>query len=172
MIGSFGLDDIEIYVRDIQESWVIYLLAVPMIFVLLFLWNLCLRFFADTLAWVSIVLVGIMIAALGFGCLYYGANNYPQGDSTQTLLKYTAYFLWAADIVYFCVVMCSYYSIKISITVLKVSARIVMNNMRMIFVPIIGMLVTLVWIGFFVYSLVYLLSCGEMVTTSVEIPGF
>jgi hypothetical protein len=68
--------------------------------------------------------------------------------------------------------MCSYYAIKISIAVLKVSSRIVMNNMRMILVPITFMVVILTWIAFYVYALVYLLSCGEMVQKQASVPGY
>lgn len=82
MIGSFGMDDLELYVRDIRESWAIYLIAIPLIFVLIFFWNLSLRLFAETLVWVSIILVGIMIAALGFGIMYFAGENYPPGDTT------------------------------------------------------------------------------------------
>jgi hypothetical protein len=56
--------------------------------------------------------------------------------------------------------MCSYFAIKISIAVLKVSSRIVMNNMRMVLVPVTFMVVILSWIVFYGYALVYLLSCG------------
>jgi solute carrier family 44 (choline transporter-like protein), member 2/4/5 len=80
LIGSYGLDDLELYVRDIRESWIIYLIAIPSIFVLIFIWNLCLRLFAEILVWVSIILVGFMIAALGFGIMFFAGENYPPGD--------------------------------------------------------------------------------------------
>lgn len=43
VVGSFGLDDIEMYVRDIRLSWKVYLISLGTIFVLIFLWNLMLR---------------------------------------------------------------------------------------------------------------------------------
>jgi len=76
IIGSIGLDDIQSYAEDIALSWYIYLIAIPITFILIFLWNWMLRLFAQTLAWISIVTVGLMIVALGFGLKYYAGTNY------------------------------------------------------------------------------------------------
>jgi hypothetical protein len=43
VIGSFGLDDIEMYARDIRLSWKVYAISVFTCFVLIFFWNLMLR---------------------------------------------------------------------------------------------------------------------------------
>lgn len=43
VVGSIGLDDIELYARDIRLSWKVYLISIASIFVLIFLWNLMLR---------------------------------------------------------------------------------------------------------------------------------
>lgn len=43
VIGQFGLDDLEMYARDIRLSWKVYLICVFSIFVLIFFWNLMLN---------------------------------------------------------------------------------------------------------------------------------
>lgn len=86
-------------------------------------------------------------------------------------LDYTAYTVWGLAGVYALLVLCTYYAIKISIKVLRVSAKIVMNNLRMILIPLFGIAVMIVWILFYGYSLLWLMSCGQMVSNQVIVPG-
>ena len=71
--------------------------------------------------------------------------------------------MWVLTGVYLLVICCIYYSIKISIKVLKTSAKVIMNNMRMIIVPLIGIVSIVGWVAFFTYGLLYLMSCGKIV---------
>jgi hypothetical protein len=118
--------------------------------------------FAEFLAWFSIFVVGVGIVAIGFGIKYYATQNQPT-DKQQKWLNYTAYTVWGLAGLYTLVVLCTFYAIKISIKVLRVSAKIVMNNLRMILIPIFGLLVMVVWILFYGYSMLWLMSCGKMV---------
>lgn len=106
--------------------------------------------------------MGVGILTLGFLIKYYSDENYPEGDTTQKWLNIAAYTVWGLCGVYLLVVLCAFYAIKISIKVLRVSAKIIMNNLRMILIPIVGMVILVGWIGFYAYSLVWLMSCGEM----------
>ena len=120
-----------------------------------------LRLFAEFLAWFSIFVVGVGIVAIGFGIKYYATQNQPS-DSAQKWLNYSAYTVWGLAGLYALVVLCTFYAIKISIKVLRVSAKIVMSNLRMILIPLAGILVMSVWILFYGYSLLWLMSCGKM----------
>lgn len=170
VIGGFGLDDIDMYARDIRLSWKVYLICVFSVFVLIFFWNLMLRMFAEILAWISIFVVGIGLLALGFFIKYYADANYPEGDSTQKWLNIASYVVWAMFGIYVLAVLCSFMAIKISVKVLRVAAKVIMSNLRMIVVPIVGMVVILVWIIFFGYSLLWLMSCGEMQSNQLTNP--
>jgi hypothetical protein len=121
-----------------------------------------LRMCAEFLAWFAIVVVGVGIVAIGFGIKYYKTQNEPS-EKASKWLDYTAYTVWGLAGLYALIVLCTYYAIKISIKVLRVSAKIVMNNLRMILIPLAGMLVMVVWILFYGYSLLWLMSCGKMV---------
>lgn len=171
IIGSFGLDDVEMYARDIRLSWKVYLMGIVTCFVLIFFWNLMLRQFAEILAWISILIVGIGIVTLGFLIKYYADANYPEGDSTQKWLNYASYVVWSLAGIYALIVLCSFYAIKISIKVLRVSAKVIMNNMRMIIIPLVGIVVMIVWILFYSYSLLWLMSCGDMKQNQLMGPG-
>ena len=65
-------------------------------------------------------------------------------------------------------VCCLYYSIKISVRVLKTAAKVITRNMRMVIVPALGIVVILIWVAFSVYFLLYLGSCGKI--DKVEVP--
>ena len=66
-------------------------------------------------------------------------------------------------------VCCLYYSIKISVRVLKTTSKIITRNMRMIIVPIIGIAVIVIWVCFSIYFLLWLMSCGAIEKKSVPI---
>lgn len=159
IIGGFGLDDLQSYARDIRDSWKVYLICLVTTFILIFLWNWMLRLCAEFLAWLAIFVVGVGIVAIGFGIKYYKTVNQPT-ETVSKWLDYTAYTVWGLAGVYALVVLCVYYAIKISIKVLRVSAKIVMNNLRMILIPLSGIVVMVVWILFYGYSLLWLVSCG------------
>lgn len=129
-----------------------------------------LRLCAEFLAWFAIVVVGVGIVAIGFGIKYYQTQNQPS-EKASKWLDYTAYTVWGLAGVYALLVLCTYYAIKISIKVLRVSAKIVMNNLRMILIPLFGIAVMVVWILFYGYSLLWLMSCGQMVSNQVIVPG-
>ena len=75
-------------------------------------------------------------------------------------MDYAAYTVWGLAGLYALIVLCTFYAIKISVKVLRVSAKIVMTNLRMILIPLFGIAVMVVWILFYAYSLLWLISCG------------
>jgi len=74
-IGGVSLFSLQSYARDIRLSWKVYLICLPITFVLIFLWNWMLKKFAEFLAWISIFVVGVGIVAIGFGIKYYKTQN-------------------------------------------------------------------------------------------------
>jgi len=178
VIGSIGLDDVQSYVRDIERSVNLYYVCIGTCFVIIFLYNWFLRCFAVWLTWIAISIVGFGLAALGWLVMDYGAVNYVEGDNTQKWLNIAAYALWTLTGIYCLMICCLYYSIKISVRVLKTASKIITRNMRMVLVPVIGIILVTCWVAFAVYMLLYLVSCGEIqrklvpltnITSSTEI---
>lgn len=162
MVGEIGIDDLQMYVRDIEKCAYVYLICIASTLLLIFIYNWLLRCFAPILCWITIIAVAIGLFVLGFLVKDYADINYPDGDSTQKWLNVAAYTIWVLTGIYVILVCCLYYSIVISIKVLKTSAKVIMNNMRMIIVPLIGIAFIVCWLAFFTYGLLYLLSCGTI----------
>jgi len=171
VIGSVGLDDVQMYVRDIEKAKKLYLLSIGTCLAIIFLYNWMLRCFAEVLTWIAICSVGAGLFCLGWLVRDYGAVNYVEGDTTQKWLNIAAYTIWALLGIYLLLVCCLYYSIKISVRVLKTAAKIITRNMRMIVVPVVGITVAFIWFAFAVYFLLWLMSCGELVKTEVPLVG-
>lgn len=169
MIGTVGLDDLNQWVDDIIQCPNVYYIAIGSSLVLIWLWNLMLRSFAEVLAWLSIIIVGVGLFVSGFLVRDYAIENYPEGTSTQKWLNISAYVIWGLLGIYLIAILCCWYSLKIAIKVLRTAARVIMNNMKMVVVPIFQIVVTVAWIGASVYALFWLLSCGEIMTNTV--PG-
>lgn len=137
MIGTVGLDDLNQWVNDIMQCPNIYFMAIGSSLVLIWLWNLLLRSFAEFLAWLSIIIVGVGLFASGFLVRNYAIENYPEGTSTQKWLNISAYIIWGLLGIYCIAILCCWYSLKIAIKVLKTSARVIMNNMKMVIIPVL-----------------------------------
>jgi len=162
VIGSLGLDDVQSYVRDIERAANVYLICIVTCLVLIFAYNWMLRCFAEILTWIAIFAVAGGIFAMGWFVKDYGISNYPEGDTTQKWLNIAAYTIWVLLGIYLLMICCSYYSIKISVRVLKTASKIITRNMRMVIVPVIGIVVVTCWIAFSVYFLLWVMSCGEI----------
>lgn len=147
----------------------IYLIAIGSSIVLVWLWNLLLRSFAEVLAWVSIIIVGVGLFVSGFLVRNYAIENYPEGTNTQKWLNIASYVIWGLLGVYLLAILCCWYSLKIAIKVLRTAARVIMNNMKMIVIPLFQIVFTVAWIGVSVYALLWLASCGEITVNTV--PG-
>ena len=162
MIGSIGLDDLQSYIRDIEHASKLYLVCIGTCLVIIFLYNWMLRCFAEILTWIAITAVGCGLFALGWFVRDYGAVNYPEGDTTQKWLNIASGVIWALLGIYCLSVCCLYYSIKISVRVLKTASKIITRNMRMVIVPFIGICIVTAWVAFSVYFLLWVMSCGKI----------
>lgn len=75
--------------------------------------------------------------------------------------------LWGLTGVYVLAILCCWYSLKIAIKILRTSARVIQNNLRMIIIPFLQVILVTIWLGAFLYFLLYLLSCGTITVNEV-----
>jgi hypothetical protein len=132
------LNQVDMWINDTMQCPKVYLVAVGSALVLIWLWNVFLRSFAEVLAWISIFVVGVGLVAVGFLIRNYNIANYPEGteSATSKWLNIASITFWVLSGIYFLAVLCCWYSIKIAIKVLRVAARVIMTNMRMVIIPI------------------------------------
>jgi choline transporter-like protein 2/4/5 len=173
IVGGIGLDDVYLYVDDIIKSWPLYCIGFGSALALVFLWNIALRLFAECLAYICIMGIFGGLIFLGWFVKEYGDKTYPEGDTTKKYMDIMAYTCWVMSAIFFCIIMCAWESIQISITILRTSAKVVSQNLRVIFVPILGIFAVICWIVFFCYSMIWLFSCGEIKTETIgtQVPG-
>lgn len=171
MLLGLGLDDLNQWIEDILNCPNLYLVAVGSAVFLIWFWNLMLRNFAEALAWVSIFVVGVGLLIAGFLVRNYSINNYPEGTKTQKWLNIASWVIWGATAIYVLAILCCWYSIKIAIKVLRVAARVIMNNLKMVLIPMLMICVTVVWIAGSIYCFMWILSCGELTVEQVPIIG-
>jgi len=169
VIGGLGLDDLNQWIDDMLTTPNLYYIGVASTLVLIWGWNLILRAFAEVLAWISIFVVGIGLLASGFLVRNYAIENYPEGTETQKWLNYASWGIWGLTVIYALAVLCSWYSIKIAVKILRTSSRVIMSNMRMIIIPIFQIIFTVAWLGGSIYFLLWLLSCGKIEVVTVDI---
>lgn len=162
VIGTLGLDDVQSYIRDIERAVNLYLTCIGTCMVLIWMYNWFLRCFAEILTWIAITATGVGLFALGWFVRDYGAVNYVEGDTTQKWLNIASYTIWTLLGIYCLAICCMYYSIKISVKVLKTASKIITRNMRMVIVPVVSIIFITCWVAFAVYMLLYLMSCGEV----------
>lgn len=141
----------------------VYYVAIGSALILIWIWNLLLRSFAEALAWVSIFIVGLGLLLSGFLVRNYAIANYPEGTMTQKWLNIASWVIWGLTAIYVLAIMCCWYSLKIAIKILKTSARVIMSNMRMVLIPIVQILLTVVWIAISLWCLLWLMSIGQPV---------
>lgn len=131
-----------------------------------------LRFFAKLLVWTSIMITGAaMIIASVLLHKYYNeyynpdTTTYVQTDGTMVysesmgkIIRVCMYVLFALTAFFFCMIMCMYNNIKISIAVLWTASVIVIRNIRILVIPIFAIAVTLSYLFVWLYSFGYILS--------------
>jgi hypothetical protein len=129
-----------------------------------------LRCAGELLAWITIFAVGFGMGFLGYLIQTYGQKEYPEGDNTRQMMEITAYIIWGLTGLYFLIICCMWGSIKISVRVLRVAAKVVAQNLRVILVPVSGIILILCWVFFFIYGLLWLMSTGEIVSKEYTPP--
>jgi hypothetical protein len=86
LIGSIGLDDVQMVIRDVIDAKYVLLGCVGSCLILIFLYNMMLRCFAEVLCWIAIIGVAVGLFVLAFWIYDYAGTNYPEGDNTKMWL--------------------------------------------------------------------------------------
>ena len=173
LIGNFGLDDVQEYAQDIEESENIYYYAFVSCIVVTILYSILIYHATGLVVWVSIISTGCGIFLLSLSLSNYRNKHYGSGTQTakgQELsdqnygkaLRGVCTALNVLTVVYFLAICCLYKNIAISVGVLKTSAAIIFQNMRILLMPFCSALCVLCWSSYWITGLAFLLSTGEI----------
>lgn len=156
LVGEFGLDDVQEMAEDIFESGKVFLYCFATLMVVSIGYSFFIYIFTGFIVWASILLTGVCLIALSFLLHNYRNENYgPDSDVSEQnyghLVHVGVVALWTLSVVYFLAICCLYSNITVSIAVLKTSAQVLVQNMRVIFLPFIAAMVLSTWVVFWVY---------------------
>jgi len=170
-------DVIEKWVSDIEVSWTIILASLGIAFIIGLIYMVFVRWCSGVLVWLSIL--ALIAGCIGFGVYLFSHANYlkKQNSSTTaqdsgstgttstatiTTLKVFAYILWALAGITVLLVCCLYKKIKLTIGILKAAADYVKATWTSLLVPI-GMIIVLSALYvYWIFTAVYLYSCGTI----------
>ena len=156
------------YISDMINAWSAYLIALVTCFILLFLYSVFIRYCAAILAWLSYILVFFAIAGLGCYSYFYAISYYEDGDSTQNMLKITAYVLWGLSVLYVLLICCLYKDVRKSIAIIQAAAAFMQTNMHVILVPIYSIVFTVCFLAYYLIGQVYLFCVGTITPVLLE----
>ena len=74
------------------------------------------------------------------------------------IIKICTYILFGCTGIYFCMIMCMYNNIKISIAVLQTASVIVIRNLRILIIPLIAISFTLAYLIGWFYCMAYIVA--------------
>lgn len=79
-------------------------------------------------------------------------------ESMGNIIKICTYIMFGLTALFFCMIMCMYNNIKISIAILQTSSVIVIRNMRILIIPLIAIAFTLSFLIGWLYSFGYIIA--------------
>jgi len=79
-------------------------------------------------------------------------------ESMGNCVKIAMYILIGCTAIFFCMIMCMYNNIKISIAVLQTSSVIVIRNMRILIIPILAICASLSFLIVWMYCFGYIVA--------------
>jgi hypothetical protein len=122
-----------------------------------------LKYLAELLSWISILLVLAGIIALGWFVFNYANIKYPEGDTARIYIKLCAYVIWGLAVIYFLILLCMCINIQIAIAMMKTSAIFVSHNLKTVFVPFFAFIFVGIFVIGWVIGAVCLFSVGEII---------
>lgn len=129
-------------------------------------YTILLRYCAEILSWLSILLVLAGIIVLGWFVFNYANTKYPEGDTARIYIKLLAYVIWGLAFIYLLILLCLCINIQISIAVMKTSAIFVSDNLKTAIVPFFALIFTALFVIGWIAGAVCLFSVGDIVAVT------
>lgn len=151
IIGKFGLDDLQEYVEDVKEGTSVYVYAFFSCLFVIILYTFLVYYFTGLIVWATIISTGVGIVLLALWLQLYHNNHFSPNNASATALSNSdaqkikrGRYLQAAVFallglagVYFVCLFCLFKDIAVSVSVMKTAAIVVLNNLRVLLMPLL-----------------------------------
>ena len=149
-------------------------------FILGMIFLLLLRCCAGVIVFFSLVGIFVLLGGSGFWFYIVGRQNYITKDegvkfsifdnSTYNItnernfniMTYASYALWATAGLYLIILLCLCNRIRLGVAIIKATARFIQNTWSIFFIPIVFTLLMGGFICYWVYTVAYIFSAGEI----------
>jgi len=145
MMAEFSASFFGSYANDVYKARWVILTSIAIGIVFTFIYITLMRYFASTLAWVSVGLVQLGLIMMGF----FFWNERRTTDEQSTGLWWAMFFAWLSAGIFYCFLACNWSSLQVSVAVIKVTSDWVADTKRLIFMPVatlfMGLIVFVIW---------------------------
>jgi len=176
LVGSFGLDDIQENIEDIQEANNLYIYTFFTCILVTIIYAFLIYYFAGVVVWAAIIGTGAGLVFLSIWLqLYHDGNEKfakPYVDSMTDQEKATyrkgvyiqsgVYALYVIVGIYVIALCCLFKDISVSIGVVKTSAIIVVRNLRILTMPVFEAIFLVLWVSVWIANFSFMMSTGEI----------
>lgn len=159
-IGTAGAAYLLVLIKNVVDCYELFIIGIVSCIILVFFYNLMLKFFPRLLTWLSFVLVVSWIAVIGYFLWYYATSHYNKNEASYYVIQAVAYILWIFVFFFMVTICCLWKNIKVSVQVLRCVAKVIHTNYHIVLVPLLAIALASGWVIATCYFLIYLATCG------------
>lgn len=168
MGSSFG----GMFADLMTAKWVL-LISVAIAVLVTVIYIALMHYCAFWLSWISVGLIQVALIAIGYFSFSYRrseieADEAYAEESMATWLNWITWLSWIFAGIYYIVIICNFYSLRVAVAVIQTTASFVADSKKLMFIPLLYFGVALVTSVLFICGLVCVSSIGEITVDSYE----
>jgi hypothetical protein len=171
MIGSFGLDDVQVIAEDIVQSKLAFIYCFISCIIVTVIYSFIVYYATGLIVWICIIATGVGFCVISYSLqnyytIKYGPDSilFKSGALVKTYedegFLSLVYIFYAITAAYFMLICCLFNNIAVSVAVLKTSSVIMIRNFRVLLLPFCSSIILFSWAIFWFYGVLHLLSTG------------
>lgn len=145
---------------DLYKGWKILAMALVLGTGLCLVYIMILRYCTKIIIWISIAGTILGLAALGF--TFFLKYQAEEDEQFKKLYKVLMVVIWGVDALLALVILCLFNDIKSSLSIAESAGKFMTNNLSVVFVPFLMNIFAALFVVFWSYIGMYLLSTGEI----------
>lgn len=159
MNGQFNIGQ---YMTDLMESRMALIIMMVITLLIAIIYIFLLKWFVKPLLYTSmlIILLGFILLG-GFCYMELGKLDEKKDAENIKYLRIGAIVSWAIAAIYLCFICCCYKNIALGASIMEAASDFVGKNLRVLFLPVLSYIVSLIFMLFWVFTTAHLYSIGE-----------